>query len=214
MGKKILMIGGGGHCKVVLDSLISQNLYSEIAIIDKDLPLDSTILGIPVIGRDQDLIKLYNEGYKYAFISLGSIGNWNIRERISKMLTDIGFELPSIIDSSARISSNVTVSQGAYIGKNVIINPSVFLGSNVIINTGVIVEHDCKIGDFVHLAPGSVICGDVKIGRGTHIGAGSVIRNQLSVGENTLIGLGSCVVSPIGNDFVAYGNPCKEHKKR
>jgi Acyl-[acyl carrier protein]--UDP-N-acetylglucosamine O-acyltransferase len=75
-----------------------------------------------------------------------------------------------------------------------------------------LVEHECSIGDFVHIAPGSILCGGVTVGGNTHIGAGSIIKQETSIGSDTIIGMGSVVVSSIGNCAIAYGNPCKEVK--
>lgn len=79
----------------------------------------------------------------------------------------------------------------------------------MIINTGAIVEHDCTIGNFVHVSPGCTLCGSVAVGENTHVGAGSVVRQQVQIGRNCLIGAGSVVVSSIPDGAEAYGNPCK-----
>jgi len=209
MNSKLLLIGGGGHCKSVLDCLLQTNQYTGIGIIDRKDNIGKFILGIPIIGCDDDLVKLY-EGYNYAFVTLGSIGDASLRIKLFNLIEKIGYEIPNIIDSSAVISKYVNMEKGIFIGKNATINAGAFIGKGSIINTSSTIEHDCVIGEFAHIAPGSVLCGEVQIGINSHIGARSVIKQQVNIGANTIIGMGSVVLHDIEGNKVAYGSPCKE----
>ena len=213
MIKRILLVGGGGHCKSVLDSLLQINEYSEMGIIDKQ-NIGDDILGVPIIGSDDDLSSLYAQGYQYAFVTIGSIGDPSLRIKLFSVLEEIGFQIPNIIDPTAIISENIKVESGIFIGKNVIINAGSYIGKGSIINSGSVIEHDCVVNKFSHIAPGSVLCGEVQIGDNTHIGAKSVIKQKIKIGANTIIGIGSVVTKDIGANSVAYGNPCKEVKSR
>lgn len=217
--KKILLLGAGGHCISVLDSLLSSYDYKEIGIIEKrenrvelsnDIKRQGKILGVPIIGNDSDLYQLYKDGYTDAFVTLGSIGDASVRRKLYHLIKDIGYHIPNIIDKTGIISPYVTFGRGIYVGKKAIINAGSQIRDGAIINTASVIEHECMIGDFVHVAPGSILCGNVEIGSGTHIGAGSVIRQALQIGEETTIGAGSVVVKNIGSNTTAYGNPCKE----
>lgn len=211
MTEKILLVGGGGHCKAVLDSLFSLGTYT-VAIIDKKNN-NNSVLGVPVIGCDNDLHKLQIQGYRKAFVSLGSIENPGKRSDLFKLLMKLGYLIPNIFDPSATISVNSKIDMGVYVGKNVVINAGVKIGKGVIINSGAIIEHDCEIGDFVHVASGSTLCGGVQIGTKTHVGAGSVVRQNIKIGSNTIIGLGSVVINDIGDNITAYGTPCQERTR-
>lgn len=213
MVKKLLLIGGGGHCKSVLDSIIQLETYQEIGIIDMKDKVGERIMDTPIIGCDDDLPKLYEEGYHYAFVTIGSIGNPSLRIKLFKYLRDIGFETPSIIDPSATVSGYSNIDRGIYVGKQAIINTGAIINKGAIINSGSIVEHDCKIGDFVHIAPGTVLSGEVSIGDYSHIGSNSTIKQQVTIGSNSIIGMGSVVTKDIQDSILAYGNPCKEVKK-
>ncbi|MDD4781955.1 MAG: acetyltransferase [Tissierellia bacterium] len=212
MNKKLLLIGGGGHCKSVLDSILPSNEYSEIGIIDKNENNGGSILGIPIIGCDDDLSKLYHDGYHSAFVTVGSIAKPSLRIKLYKMLETIGFEIPNIIDLTAIVSNQVKMERGIFIGKNVVVNVGTSIKDGSIINTASTIEHDCIINQFCHIAPGSVLCGEVEVGENTHVGAGSIIRQQIKIGSNTIIGMGSVVLKDIKGNVVAYGNPCKEVK--
>lgn len=213
MKKKLLLIGGGGHCKSVIEASLLSSEYNEIGIIDKSPKLGSEVLGIKIIGNDLDLTKLKERGFKYAFISLGSIGDPKRRIELSKILVQLNFKIPSIVHPSANISSFCEIEEGVFIGKNVIINGDTKVLKNSILNTGCIIEHDCQIGSFAHIAPGVVLSGNVRIGNNSHIGAGTVIRQEITIGNNTVIGIGSVVTKDIGNDRLAFGNPCKVMNK-
>lgn len=210
MSKKILLIGGGGHCKSVLDSLLGTEDYSDIGIIEKEESLGDQILGVPIIGCDDDLPRLYQAGFTHAFVTVGSIGNPKLRIKLFSTLEKIGFELPNIIDKTAVISQHIKLDKGIFVGKNAVINAGSSINRGAIINTSTLIEHDCVVEDFVHIAPGSILCGGVHIGRETHIGAKSVIKQQIRIGSKTVIGMGSIVLRDIGSNIIAFGHPCKE----
>lgn len=206
MKKKLLLIGGGGHCRSVLSSVLSLNKYEEIGIVDY---ADTSVLGVPVVGRDEDLPDLKKAGWTDAFITVGSIGDTSLRQRLYQMVVNNGLIVPAIIDATAIIAQDVKIAAGCFIGKGVILNSGSCIGKCAIINTGAIIEHDCLIGDFVHISPGTVLCGQVSVGNQSHIGAGSVVRQQIEIGKDVLVGAGSVVVSNIPDRVKALGNPCK-----
>jgi sugar O-acyltransferase (sialic acid O-acetyltransferase NeuD family) len=208
--ESLILVGGGGHCKSVLDSIRTSNKFNVVGILDLNENVGSFIDGVQVIGTDEDYKKLYIEGIKNAFITVGSIKSTELRERIYNKLKLIGFKLPVIIDSSAIVSKNVQIGQGTFIAKGAIVNSSSKIGHNCIVNTGSIIEHDCNIGDFCHIAPGSTLSGGVKMGKGSLIGTNSTIIQGIEIGSNTVIGAGSVVVKNIKNNTIAYGNPCRE----
>lgn len=204
--KKILLIGGGGHCHSVLDSLLALDVYDEIGIIDS---IANSVLGIHVVGTDDDIPRLMSEGWIDAFITVGSVGNTKLRRKLYKKVKGIGLNVPTIIDPTAVIARGAELSEGVYVGKRAVINTGSRIGSCAIINTGAIIEHDCVIGDFSHVSPGATVCGQVCIGNDSHVGAGSVVRQQIHIGNDVLIGAGSVVVKAIPDNVNAYGSPCK-----
>lgn len=207
MGTNLLLIGGGGHCRSVLDCLVSLGEYSQIRIVDNDR--SAVALGIPLAGNDSDLPRLMRDGWTSAFITVGSIGSTGIRRRLYHLIKELGFQIPIIIDPTAIIANEVEIREGTFVGKHAVVNSGSKVGNCAIINTGSIVEHDCCIGDFSHVSPGTTICGQVLIGNDTHIGAGTVVRQGITIGSSTLIGAGSVVVKDIPGHVKAYGNPCK-----
>jgi sugar O-acyltransferase (sialic acid O-acetyltransferase NeuD family) len=207
--QKLLLVGAGGHCRSVIDS-IDRKQYSDIVIIDMPEVVEDNILSLPIVGTDDDILSLFNKGYRCAVITVGSIGNPIKRIYLYNKLRKAGYQFPSIIDPTAIISqSETSVAEGVFIGKGVIINAGVHVGAFSIINTGAIIDHDCDIGQFVHIGPGVRMAGEICIGDNVHIGIGSTLVQSISIGANSVIGAGSVVVSDIAKNVTAYGIPCK-----
>ncbi len=206
--KRILLIGGGGHCRSIIDTLKDKD-YDDIGIIDS---VNVCYNGISVVGSDEDIVQLYKSGWKEAFVTVGSIGDVAVRKGLYNMVKEAGFAIPAIIDKTAIVSEDVLISEGVFVGKKAIINAGCKIGECAIINTGAIIEHDCRVGSFAHISTGAILCGQTEIGENSHVGAGTVIRQLIKIGRDTLIGAGSVVVKDITDGVMAYGNPCRVKK--
>ena len=190
----VYLYGAGGHAKVILDILKSNDIaVSEIFDDNSNI---ETFMGISVshAGIHSPLII--------------SIGNNHIRKVIAEKFDNDVFS-PFVCDKSAIISDYVSIEKGTVVMQGVIIQSSVKIGKHCIINTGVSIDHDCTIQDYVHIAPRSTLCGNVKIGEGSFIGAGSVVIPNIEIGKWVVIGAGSVVTHDIPDNVVAYGSPCK-----
>ncbi len=206
---KIVLIGGGGHCQVVIDAILTGNSFTIEGIIDREGKAGEIVMGVPVIGTDESLAGIFNRDVKHCLITAGSTGSPELRVRLAERASIIGFQFPTVIHPRSTLSLFSTVGGGTFIAALSVINPSARIGSHCIINTGSIIDHDVVIGDFVHVAPGSVISGGVAIGAKTHIGTGSAVIQGVSIGSNTIIGAGSTVVRNIPDNVIAYGTPCR-----
>ena len=214
MKQPILLIGGGGHAKSIIDTLLTSRQFEIIGILDNREKIGEKVSGIEIIDTDEKLKFYFDQGIKNAFVCVGSVGIPALRSKLYKQVEANGFILPNVIDSTAIVAKNVKLGSGNFIGKGAILNADCTVGNGCIINTRSIIEHDCCIGDFVHIAPGCTLCGEVKIGSYTHVGAGSVVIEQKQIGCGTIIGAGSTVVMNIDNEVKAYGNPCRTVEKR
>ena len=213
MGNKLVLTGGGGHCKSVLDAALRMGEFSDIVITDPLIPIGTKVLGCKVVGTDDYLENLRQEGYEYAFITVGSVSNNPLREKIASKVATLGFKFPIIVDTSAVVSTTAVIGKGSFIGKNVTVNADVKIGQHCIINTGAIIEHECNVQDFVHISVGSILCGEVSVGKNSFIGAGSTVIQCLQIGENTLVGAGAVVNKDVPSNCTAIGIPAKVIKK-
>ena len=206
--EKLLLVGGGGHCRSVIDS-IDASVYNDIAIVDLPDKVGQLISMIEIVGTDDELHNLFNSGYTNAAITISNLVSQKKRVKIFDKMKLLGYVFPKIIDKTAIVSkSNTIIEEGVFIGKGVIINTGVRIGAFSIINSGAVIDHDVKVGRFSHIAPGASISGNVMVGDYTHIGTGSSIIQSINVGNKTIIGAGSVVVRDIPCNVTAFGNPC------
>lgn len=190
--KEIILIGGGGHCKSVIDVIEQENKFVIVGIVDKPELRGLNILGYPVIGSDSDLEGLAKI-YTYAFVTVGQIRSPKARVRLYDLAKKAGFNLPKIISSRAYVSQHAVIGDGTVIMHDVLINAGVSLGSNCIINSKALIEHDSKISNHCHISTNVIINGDVTIEEGCFIGSGVVTNNSITIKKNSFIKAGSIV---------------------
>ena len=190
--KKIILIGGGGHCKSAIDVIEQEGRFEIKGIIDKPKLLGSKILGYPVIGTDLDLNRLAKK-YKYALITVGQIKSPLTRIKLFDLVIKSGFTLATIISPKAYISKYSSVGKGTIIMHNSIVNANSSIGDNCIINTKALIEHDCLISDHCHISTNATINGGVYIGSNSFVGSNVTTKQYIKISKNSLIKSGSVV---------------------
>lgn len=202
--KRLLIVGAGGHAKVVIEVAQSAG-WEPIALFDPGPT--KTVLGLSVFGSDEDLAVFWNENGADAGIV--AIGNNALRQKLAENLRKLGCPTPVLAHSTACISPNASIGEGTIIMAGAIINAEASVGRDCIVNTGAIVEHDCVLGNGVHVAPRSVMGGGCHLGDGTLFGIGAVARPSITIGRQTIIGAGATVVNNIPDSVTVVGNPAK-----
>ena len=211
---RTLILGGGGHAKVVIDSMRAAGALEEAAILDPDPVLwGHEVLGVPVLGGDELLPQLVKEGAAGFIVGLGAVGNNRPRQRLFELGLAMGLNPLTVRHPSAICSPSAQIGGGSVVLPSAVINPDATLGVNVIVNTGAIVEHDCVVGDHVHLATGSRLCSTVRLGDGSHIGAGATVRQVLTIGEGAVVGAGAVVVRDVPPWTTVVGVPARELRR-
>ena len=190
--KNIILIGGGGHCKSVIDVIEQEGRFEISGIIDKPELLGSRILGYPVIGNDSDLDVLAKK-YQYALITVGQIKSPSLRIKLFDLAVKAGFTLPSIISPNAYVSKHSSIGNGVIVMHNAIVNASASIGDNCIINSKALIEHDCSISKHCHISTNATINGGVTVESGCFIGSGSTTKESITIGEKSFIKAGSLV---------------------
>ncbi len=205
----ILVVGGGGHAKVLIGALRSMPTYrvrGYIALEDA-----GPLLGMPFLGNDGILEELSQERPRPAVaLGVGQLDHGEKREAIRTKLDRFGFRMPTIVSPSAILRDDVEIGDGTFVGDGVVVNPSSRVGECCILNTGAVVEHDCTIGDLVHVAPGATLGGGVTVGDRSLIGLGANVLNQVSIVGRTIVGAGATVVRDIIEPGVYVGCPARK----
>ncbi len=200
MSERLIIIGAGGHGKVVSD-IAARNGYSDICFVDDKAVGDC--MGYPIIGKCAQLDE-FNDGKTEFVIAVG--GN-STRKHIAESY-DLNWA--TLIHPSAQIGSHVTIGEGAVVMANAVINACASIGKHCIVNSGAIVEHDNVLGDYVHISPRAALGGTVTVGDGTHIGIGATVKNNIEICGKCLIGAGAVVVDNIVDSGIYVGVPAKK----
>jgi sugar O-acyltransferase (sialic acid O-acetyltransferase NeuD family) len=191
--KEILLIGGGGHCRSVIDVIEQECRFKIAGIVDRPELLGSSVLGYPVIGNDSDLDSLVKK-YKYALITVGQIKSPSLRMKLFNLAVNAGFKLPNIVSPNAYVSKHSFFGRGVIVMHNAIVNASVSIGDNCIINSKALIEHDCLIYEHCHISTNATINGGVKVESGCFIGSGATTKELITISENSYIKAGSLVI--------------------
>lgn len=198
MKKSIVLVGGGGHCKSIIEVIESTNQYHIIGVLDIASKIGEKVLGYKVIGSDED-IEFYAKK-KIAFvITAGQIKNSNLRVKLVQLVKNAGGKLPVIIASTAYVSKFANINEGTVVMHQSFVNANVHIGKHNIINTKSIIEHDTIIGDFCHISTGVILNGDVVVGHHNFIGSGSVVNNNISIGNHNVIASNTVLKAKIGD---------------
>lgn len=212
--KKIILIGGGGHCKVVISQLEKLDKFEIAGIVDNYKSVGSSVMEIEVIGKDWNLKNFYRKGIRCALITVGSVKDNSKRHKLFNIAKGIGYEFPVIISPTTMVDESVRIDEGTVIMPGCIVNIDSSIGKNCIINTGTIIEHDCKIGNHCHIAPGVNLSGGVEIGDLSFVGISSTIIQGIKIGKNVTVGAGSVVTNDIPDNAVVVGNPARIMKTK
>ena len=198
--RKLAIIGASGHGKVVAD-IARKNGYREIVFLDDDEGVHECG-GYLVIGNSSQAGQIDSD------VIIG-IGNADIRKRIQESVP--WEKLVTLIHPDAVVAEDVVIGKGTVVMAGAVINPGVRIGKGCIINTCSSVDHDCVVGDYVHIAVGSHLCGTVSVGDGTWIGAGATVSNNVNICGDCMIGAGTVVIKDIEKPGTYVGVPAREN---
>lgn len=190
MKAQILLIGGGGHCKSVIDVIEAEGLFEIAGIIDQQEFIGQKVLGYEIIGCDDDLERLAAH-INYAIVTVGQIKSPDVRIKLFNRLQSIGFKIPSIVSPRAYVSKHAELGNGTVVMHDALINAAAAVGDNCIINTKALIEHDCVIHDHCHISTGAILNGGAIVHRGTFVGSNAVSKEYAIIKERTFIKAGS-----------------------
>ena len=194
----ILVYGGGGHGKSLIELIRAAGVYRVVGVIDDGLPAGSLILDVPVLGGGSVLATLHNQGAGLAINAVGGIGNLRPRLQVFEKLKEAGYTCPTVIHPTAFIESSAELAEGVQVLPFAYVGSSAQIGFGCIINTRATVSHDCRLGEYVNLAPGSILAGGVQVGARTLIGMNATVNLEVKIGGWARIGNGATVKSDVG----------------
>jgi sugar O-acyltransferase (sialic acid O-acetyltransferase NeuD family) len=194
--EKIILQGGGDHASVVLDCL-QDGQSNVIGIFDPRC--SGNLFGVPQLG-------IYNPQFEPEARAIIAIGDNQIRKKVAG---DCRHKFTNAVHTSALLSRHALLGVGNMILHRTIVQARTTIGNHVILNTASQVDHDCLVGDYVHLGPGAILCGNVAVGEGTFIGAGAIVIPFKKVGAWCVVGAGSVVIDDIPDYSVVVGNPAR-----
>jgi len=194
---KIILIGGGGHCKSCIDVIEQEGKYQTAGIVDLPEKLHEKIFGYEVIATDDELPLLAKE-YSNFLITIGQIRSANQRILLFNRLRELGARFPVIFSPLCYVSKHASVAEGTIVMHHALVNAGAKVGANCIINTKALIEHDAVIEDHCHIATAAIVNGGVKIKSGTFFGSNAVTRGYVTVGEKSFINCGAKVQRDVG----------------
>lgn len=185
---KILLIGGGGHCKSCIDVIELEGKFQISGIIDDFLHESGTkeVLGYPILGKDKDLQSL-RDRYQYAFVTIGQIETPLPRIKLYSKLKALGYIIPTIISPLSHIAKNVKIDEGTIVMHHALLNTSSKIGKMCIVNTKALIEHDCMVEDFCHISTGAILNGSCQVGEKSFIGSNMAIKQNTKIASNSII---------------------------
>lgn len=193
--RKIILVGGGGHCHSCIDVIESSGFFKIAGIVEQPgKNKDNSILGYPIIGYDNELATL-TKHFDYALVTVGQIGPGIVRQKLFKYLKELNFILPVIISPLAYISKHAAIGEGTIVMHQVIVNAGAHIGNNCILNTKCLIEHDAVVGDYTHISTAAVLNGNSTIGSRCFVGSNATIVNGAKLPDDYFFKAGTLIIN-------------------
>lgn len=206
MEPPVIILGGGGHARVVIDALLKQGRrilgYSDLESVGQP------VLGVSRLGNEEMIYQFGPEKVRLAN-GVGSVQPGPLRSAVFQRFTAKGYMFEQVVHPSALVATDVQLGAGVQIMAGAVVQSGTRIGADSIINTSASVDHDCILGEHVHVAPGAVLCGNVRVGDGAHIGAGATVVQGKSIGAGSMVGAGAVVLADVPAEVTVVGVPAK-----
>lgn len=190
--KTILLVGGGGHCKSVIDVIESIGLFKIAGIIDTKENIGKKVLNYEIIGTDDDYPSLI-KSFQNFHITVGHLRSNATRINLYNIIKLLNGKFPVIVSPVAYVSKHALIGEGTIIMHNALVNAGAIIGYNTIINTKALIEHDAVIGNHCHISTGAIVNGGVEVGDSTFYGSGAVSKQYIKIPENSFINANTTV---------------------
>lgn len=201
-----VVLGGGGHAKMVIETLRREGRVRPVGVTDLRLR-KGTVLGVPIVGDDTALAGLKRKGVRAFVVGVGGVPDNRARVSVFTAGLRAGLTPVTAIHPSATVARSASLGPGTVVFPQAAINPDCVVGANVIVNTRAVVEHDVRIADHAHVCPGAVLCGSVVVGEGAFVGAGAVVIQGVRIGDWAVVAAGATVIRNVPDRGRVAGVP-------
>lgn len=200
--KTVVLLGAGGHAKVLL-SILQQQGVTVAAVCAPQRPESTLFSTLPFLGSDDEVLQFAPQQVRLVN-GIGALPGQTLRRSLYDHFSALGYQFASVIADSSIIAHSAQLASGVQVLPGAIINAEARLSANVLVNSGAIIEHDCVVKAHGVVSPGAVLCGGVTCGESSYIGAGATVIQGLSIGKNVLVGAGSTVVCNLQDNQSIY----------
>ncbi len=207
----VILLGCGGHGRVLLD-ILNKCSISILGYTDHS-QRTGQVKDIPYLGEDEMILTQYKPDEIILVNGLGSVGSTQKRRQLFERFSKKGYRFANVVDPSAVISRSVRLKEGAQVIAGAIVQTGTVIGENSIVNTKASVDHDCRVGAHVHIAPGATLSGSVIVEDGVHIGAGATVIQGIKIGRDSIVAAGAVVIQDVPPDTTVAGVPAKVVKR-
>jgi UDP-perosamine 4-acetyltransferase len=207
---RCVILGGGGHAKVVIEALRAEGRLDPVAIVDAAAARKGrSVFGVPIVGDDAAFPSLLGSGITLAVSGIGGVRDNTLRRNLLTKAREAGFTIAGVVHPSALVSPSAKIAPGAQVLWGAVVGPDAVVGEGALVNTRAIVEHDCRVGAYAHVATGAVLAGGVTVSDLAHVGAGAVVRQGITIGARAVVGAGAAVVKDVPEGQTVVGVPAR-----
>ena len=216
---RLVIAGAGDHARVLIDVIEGKSFpefkeWEIVALTDANPEIHGqSVMGIPVVGSDDLLSKLRDQGIEHGLVGVGLTAGTERRAAVCALLENTRFTLPVLVHPGALVASDVQIGAGSVVLAGAIVGTGCRIGRNAVVNIGASVSHDCVHEDNVVVSDGAHITGGIRIGEGTLIGAGATILPYLTIGMGSTVAAGSVVVKDVADNVIVAGVPARQLRK-
>jgi len=202
----LVLVGGGGHCRSVIDLIRSVGDYHIHGILDQQENIGKSVAGCVIIGTDAMIGALIEEGHSFV-VTIGQVGRSSVRKNVFDSIRSAGGALVTVVSPRAYIAPDAQLGDGSTIGHGAVVNSGARVGQNCIVNTGAIIEHDAMVEAHCHIATGAIVNGGCVVGAASMIGSRAVLLQGISLGAGCVVGAGAVVLRDVAPGLTVVGVP-------